>query len=69
MIDIRTIERDGQYYVELAMDGQPMNTHGPFPTDNEAEIMAARFAAACHDLHQPVQLQAAVPHRGRHRHP
>ena len=62
MIDIRTIERDdGRYYIELTMDGQPMDTHGGFATPDEAEILAARFAAACHDLHQPVRVQAAVP--------
>ena len=56
MIDIRPVERDGQYFVELAMDGQPMTPHGAFATSDEAEATAYRFAAVCRVLNQPVTI-------------
>jgi hypothetical protein len=59
-IDIMPIERGGRYYVELAMDGRPMNTHGGFATPDEAEVVACRIAAMARGLHAAVHWMEPV---------
>ena len=63
MIDIRPVERDGQYFVELAMDGQPMTPHGAFATSDEAEATAYRLAGICRVLHVEVRIGGMAARR------
>jgi hypothetical protein len=36
MINIQPIERGGKYFVEIVMDGQPMEPRGPLSDEDEA---------------------------------
>jgi len=45
--EIRTIESDGQHFIDLWLDGHEMQRRGPFASHEIAEAMAARLAAAC----------------------
>ena len=49
-IAIKSIVHNGEHYVSVVMDGQPMERHGPFARAGEAEAMAVRFAAVCRAL-------------------
>jgi hypothetical protein len=62
MITINPIKIESEHFVAVDMDGE-VKQYGPFPTDNEAAIMAAEFAAACRCLNQAVQVQAAASHK------
>jgi len=44
--DITTVEADGQFYVNVSLDGHDKQ-YGPYSTADEAEIMAARMGAIC----------------------
>jgi len=48
--EIRTIESDGQHFIDLWLDGHEMQRRGPFASHEIAEAMAARLAAACGSL-------------------
>ena len=44
--DITAVEADGQFYVNVSLDGHDKQ-YGPYSTADEAEIMAARMGAIC----------------------
>jgi hypothetical protein len=71
MIDIQPVEAEGVFWVRLSMDGGELKRHGPFSAD-EAEAMAARFAATCRALfpgevriHPEVTVPATTARRQR----
>ena len=56
--NITTVEADGQFFVDVSMDGHDKQ-YGPYSTADEAEIMAARMGAICRGVfHQPVAIGA-----------
>ncbi len=65
MIDIRPIETEGQHYVEVIMDGLPLQPRGPFQDPNEAAIVAARMTSVCRILHAEVAVTAPGLRRSR----
>jgi hypothetical protein len=46
IIDIRPIEIDGKYYVDMSMNGRELEQRGPYPTAAAAEAMARELIAA-----------------------
>ena len=44
--EIRVVEREGQYHVEVIVDGQPLTPHAA-PDLETAKSMAFRFASVC----------------------
>jgi hypothetical protein len=44
--NITAVEADGQFYVNVSLDGHDKQ-YGPYSTADEAEIMAARMGAIC----------------------
>ena len=56
--DITAVEADGQFYVNVSLDGHDKQ-YGPYSTADEAEIMAARMGAICRGVfHQQVAIGA-----------
>jgi hypothetical protein len=54
--DITAVEADGQFYVNVSLDGHDKQ-YGPYSTADEAEIMAARMGAICRGVfHQQVAI-------------
>ena len=62
--DITAVEADGQFYVNVSLDGHDKQ-YGPYSTADEAEIMAARMGAICRGVfHQPVAIGATCAAAG-----
>ena len=56
--NIQPVEADGQFYVNVSLDGHDKQ-YGPYSTADEAEIMAARMGAICRGVfHQQVAIGA-----------
>jgi hypothetical protein len=66
VINIQPIERDGAFWIEIVMDGQPMERRGPFSAD-EAGYKANRLAAVCHAMHAEVVVAMPRPAAARKR--
>ena len=63
--DITAVEADGQFYVNVSLDGHDKQ-YGPYSTADEAEIMAARMGTICHTLfHQQVATSVVRQPAGR----
>jgi hypothetical protein len=62
--DITAVEADGQFYVNVSLDGHDKQ-YGPYSTADEAEIMAARMGAICRGVfHQQVAIGATCAAAG-----
>ena len=53
--EIRVIERDNQYHVEVIVDGQPLTPHVA-PDLETAEAMALQFAGACRVMGRAMEI-------------
>ena len=63
--DITAVEADGQFYVNVSLDGHDKQ-YGPYSTADEAEIMAARMGAICRGVfHQQVAIGARAAAGGK----
>ena len=61
--NITTVEADGQFYVNVSLDGHDKQ-YGPYSTADEAEIMAARMGAICRILSRRLHGAAGGPAGG-----
>ena len=56
--EIRTVESDGQHFVDLWLDGHEMQRRGPFASNEIAEAMAVRLAEACYSMfHKAMEIR------------
>ena len=63
--NITAVEADGQFYVNVSLDGHDKQ-YGPYSTADEAEIMAARMGAICRGVfHQQVVTSVVRQPAGR----
>ena len=54
---IRPVEVDGQFFIDISIDGCELPRRGPFATIDEVEVTANRLAAICRGLlHHPVHI-------------
>ena len=61
-IDIKPSVHDGKHWADVVLDGE-VRRHGPFPDPDEAEGVAARFAAICRAMHAEVAMAAPAKSR------
>ena len=55
--EIRPIESDGQFWIDISLDGHETR-YGPYSDATAAAATAARMGAVCRSLfHQPVIMQ------------
>ena len=62
-VDIQPVETDGQFWINLKLDGDAMQPRGPFATPDEAEAAACRIAAMCRGMHFGVNYGTAVANK------
>ena len=55
MITLTPVRTDGQHWVRIEMDQQPMEQQGPFDAD-EVEAATMRLAAICRAMHSEVRI-------------
>ena len=65
---IQPIERDGQFWVEVVIDGHDTKCYGPYANISAAEAMARQIAAVCRGLFHsgPIVIRQSAALR-RHR--
>ena len=56
MIDIRPIVHNGEYFINVSMDGHEMRQHGPYRDADEAEAAARHLSGVCTVLNQAARV-------------